>query len=598
MLRLLKRFQVLWQDRTATGAEIEPSERRFRTVVLAVLAIVGPPLVFALYHFQMFKGLYHPESMDYAQIARNVSSGRGFVTNVLRPLGLNHGNNPLQQPEGMHGPLFPILLAITFAAAGPKELLVPIMSGLFYLLTIPVLYRLAVKVFNRAVGLVTALIFTFSALILEYADSGLDNTLYVFLTTLLLLMMYNIAVKAREYEAAEHGRVPSGQLVLAGILLALLYSTDFIFLWVYPMITFAVIWLSPNKRLQSTLKFLVPLILLTLPVMLHNLKAGGNLFFGLRMREIWMWTRDIYPDYVAYRLLPGELVSSQAVFKAVVLKILLGVGRIIQDFPQVTASWVLAFFLPSLLFRFTDPAANALRRVLMMCFLGILMGTLLFAVEPNMPVFVSTIPVMLAFSVAYLLHLIRQAQMRFTSSMITTLLLGIAILFPLFYALVLEKAPNEMKREKAAAAYYNSLTKKGEVCYTDNPQLVAWYANRPAIWIPANEVRITDLRKRFMNSRWLFMTENVRAYGPEWQEVYQFCANWNSKYAAARESDQLGGIPPLVFQSNGEVTDPFLLALDGFRGVPPVKGGVTVVICNSDGPSQKALKPEERSAVR
>ena len=36
MLRLLKRFQVLWQDRTATGAEIESTDKASAVALSAV----------------------------------------------------------------------------------------------------------------------------------------------------------------------------------------------------------------------------------------------------------------------------------------------------------------------------------------------------------------------------------------------------------------------------------------------------------------------------------------------------------------------------------------------------------------------------------
>ena len=111
-----------------------------------------------------------------------------------------------------------------------------------------------------------------------------------------------------------------------------------------------------------------------------------------------------------------------------VQKILLGGEQIIQAFPQVTASWVLAFFLPCLLFRFTDMATNALRRVMMLCLLGLFVGSLLFRVQ--MPLFVAIIPTMLVFSVAYLLHLTQQAKLPRSSLVLVTTLMAVAIWVP------------------------------------------------------------------------------------------------------------------------------------------------------------------------
>ena len=188
-LALFKRIQLLWKETGTTrdGAP-EPSEAKFRTLVLTVLMLVGPPLLLFVYFKTMFPGLTNPDALDYAQLGRNLSAGRGFVTSILRPLALTHGSNPLAQPDVTHGPLYPFLLALAFGMLGAKDTTVAIVSGVFYLLTIPVLYRLGVRVFSRAVGLLAALIFTFNALMLEYAASGLPITLYVFLMTCLLLV--------------------------------------------------------------------------------------------------------------------------------------------------------------------------------------------------------------------------------------------------------------------------------------------------------------------------------------------------------------------------------------------------------------------------
>ena len=106
---------------------------------------------------------------------------------------------------------------------------------------------------------------------------------------------------------------------------------------------------------------------------------------------------------------PADLLPGVGLFNAVVKKILLGAGEVVQAFPQVSASWMLAFLLPSLLFRFKDAAANHVRRVMMYCFAGILVGLLPFGIE--MPVFACLIPTMLIFAIAYLIHLVEQSQL-------------------------------------------------------------------------------------------------------------------------------------------------------------------------------------------
>src|SRR5689334_17775228 len=206
--KLFKRLQLLWREtgnRNGEGIE-EPGEVRARNLMLILLLITIPPLLLVLYCRVMFPGLTNPDAMDFAQLGRNLSSGQGFVTHMLRPLALEHGPNILHQPEVTHGPLYPFILALAFGIFGSKDAVVAGVSGIFYLLTIPVLYILSVRLFNRAVGILTALIFIGNALMLEYASSGLHITLYIFLATCLFLTVSHFAPPTLEASPSKNAR--------------------------------------------------------------------------------------------------------------------------------------------------------------------------------------------------------------------------------------------------------------------------------------------------------------------------------------------------------------------------------------------------------
>lgn len=556
------RLKLLWQDAgagKAAGLE-EPSEARFRAWVLAIAAIVGPPLLFILYYKTMFPGLTNSDALDFAQLGRNLSSGHGFTTLILRPLALTHGTNPLHQPDVTHGPLYPLILAVAFAALGAKDSVAAWVSGLFYLLTIPVLYRLGMRMFGRGAALAATLIFTFNALLLEYAASGLDITLYIFLTTCLLLTVHTLAVRSRE----DGGKLPAGPLVMAGALTGLLYLTDPIFVWIMPVLAIAVFTLFPLKRVGAVLRFAVPLLVLTLPWMARNAMLTGNPVFGLRGMELWMNTKDHYPGLMGYRLAPHDMAPGVGLFKAVVQKVLLGAGQVIQAFPQVTASWVLAFLLPSLLFRFTDPATNTLRRVMMYCFFGLFVGMLAFEIQ--MPLFVSLIPTMLVFAVAYLLYLLQQAQLRRGATMAAAALIAVAVVFPLVSDMTLIDHPQRLKEIDTALAL-GKAAQRDDVVLSDQPWLVAWHADRPSLWIPAQDQTTKDLRQQFATTRWLFMTAQTQRLSPEWQQVYGIFRRWNEVYAQAREAKQQ---MPQALRIQGKGLA-LAEALDGFVSVEPVE---------------------------
>ncbi|HLK56018.1 MAG TPA: glycosyltransferase family 39 protein [Chthonomonadaceae bacterium] len=588
-------IQSLWRDDAADrdGITEEPSEIRFRTWVLAIAMLAGPPLLFIMYSKGMFPGLTNRDALDFAQLGHNISQGRGFSTYILRPLALTHGDNPMMQPDVVHSPLYPFLLALAFAIAGAKDTVVAAVSGIFYLLTIPVLYILGVRLFNRAVALLTVLTFSVNALMLEYAASGTHLTLFIFLMTWLLLAVHNIAVYARNENRVKdatdrdvpQAKFPTGQFVLAGVLTSLLYLTDSLFFWIIPILVVTVFTLSGKNKIGALVAFGVPLLCLMGPWMYRNMMLTGNPIFGLRGLEVWMYTKGHYPSDSAYRHFSNELLPSVGLFQAVVQKIMLGAGEVIQLFPQITASWVLAFFLPCLLFRYNDSAIDVLRRVMMFCFLGLLVGSLAFQIQ--MWMFVAIIPVMLLYSVAYLLDLIRQAQLRPGAVAVVVSLLSIAVLYPLLWYTTLTDKVVGLKEVGAARALAKN-TQKTDVILSDQPWIVAWYADRPSIWIPATDDRITDVRNRFNGARWLFVTDQVRGFSEEWAGVYQVLASRNTAY------DRLGTEKKtwqaVRISSNGApIPVPLLTALEGFTTVAPAADTTPSVVIASSADTNQNL---------
>ncbi|HZT42992.1 MAG TPA: glycosyltransferase family 39 protein [Chthonomonadaceae bacterium] len=535
-MKLLTQF---WKDTPGAGTDVEISEARLRKLMLTLAMILGPLLLFVVFYQATFSGLTDVNAMDFAQIGRNIAAGRGFTTYFLRPLVMSPGN--LQhQPEVMHGPLYPFVLSLAFAAFGASDAVVAWVSGIFFLLTIPVLYLLCLRVFRRQVAIITTLIFTCSGAMLNYAVSGLHVTLYTFLTTCLLLTIYDLAAYARSHAQERDAPLPKAKLALVGVLAALLYLTDPIFFFALPVAAGAAIWLSPpRRRAQASVWVLVPLILMSLYAFWWNWKWTGNPIFGPRGIELWLGT-PMYSSEAGYRLSHGDFIPGKAIFAAVLQKLLIKLGKYLQlGFSQFAASWVLVFFLPGLFFRFRDPAANLLRKVMLWILLAAVVGTVLFDIV--VPLYIAVMPVMLAFAVAYLLHLVQQAQLSRSGTRLVAGLLGAAVLYPLFGGLFLaEKQP--LSPEVRSARALKQKVAPDEVVLSDQPYLVAWYADRPSLWLPAQDERMQRLRERHSDVRWLFLTSMVDNFDPskwntqEWQSIYQAFLRANEALKAERDA--------------------------------------------------------------
>src|ERR1044071_8481126 len=58
--------------------------RFFRYLMLALAVL----LLVLRYDFHAYKNMFTPEGMDAAQLARNISEGKGYTTECIRPLDL------------------------------------------------------------------------------------------------------------------------------------------------------------------------------------------------------------------------------------------------------------------------------------------------------------------------------------------------------------------------------------------------------------------------------------------------------------------------------------------------------------------------------
>src|SRR5690606_20737894 len=90
---------------------------------------------------------------------------------------------------------------------------------------------------------------------------------------------------------------------------------------------------------------------------------------------------------------------------------------------------VLAFFLPSLLFRYSDPLINRARRTLLAVLASLLCGTLFLG--SNQLLLVAVVPTIILFAVAYLVVLFQQARLSRATAGLAVTLLALSVAYPL-----------------------------------------------------------------------------------------------------------------------------------------------------------------------
>ena len=126
------------------------------------------------------------DSAKFADIARNlvISNELGakfapFDTTFLNVNGLF----PISTP-----PLFPILISVGFRIFGLYDLVVILMSGIFYTGGSLALYYIGKKYFGQLVGFFASLVFILDLNLLNYASIGASESLFIFEILLSILL--------------------------------------------------------------------------------------------------------------------------------------------------------------------------------------------------------------------------------------------------------------------------------------------------------------------------------------------------------------------------------------------------------------------------
>jgi len=559
----------------AAAIAAEPGEVRIRRWLLPLLVVILPIALCAL-AWNRLGGVLNPDAIDYAQIARNMSEGRGFTTLILRPLALTHGSDPMRQPDVTHGPLYPFVLALAFGGFGAKDGVVALVSAVFFVLSAILVYLLGSRVFDRTVGAVAAALYGVNAAAVGISVSGLPVSLYACLATALCLALYPLA---RGPSATLGGVVPRLQLVLVGALASALYLANPVFFWVVPTLLVVAVLYCPGNRLQAAGWFLLPVCFIALPWMIRNWALTRSPIWGLTGMELYMHNRRI-PGFEAYRMMVDEVAGGSYLVKELAVKAIEGVGAVLRAYPDAVSPWLFGFFVVGLLSRRFSPAQARLRRALMALIIVVPVGALVFRVNPlDLAAFV---PSTVVFATALLVYLLREARLR-PAAMAGA---GLVMAFVFCYQTAGVLALGKKAQPGPAIIQARELQGKmppGDAAISDQPWLVAWYAHRPAIWAPRNVNKTLDLRKQFPQARWLFLTEQTGAAAPEWTMAYNLFRQWGvATLVARRQNRPLPG--PAVVRSG---QDAFSQALAGFTGLEPTSPEATPIVIAALPPEKK-----------
>ena len=357
-------------------------------VLLLTLIVLG------LYHIDGVRNFSTFEAMDLAQVGRSLSEGRGFSTQILRPLSFQlqtpraqaQGRDPRQlllaaHPDITNPPVYPLMLGALFKVlperwlygveAGPRrrppaEVAVGCLNFAGFLALALLLFQVGRRWFDASIGVMAVVIFVGSKLNWDFAFSGLPTVWLGLLCVVVGMMALHIG-GATDPDA--EGRPSRGSFrygawsAALGALLGFgfLVSYSFGFL-VFPIGVCVGWWVPATVRLRTVGCLLLAFALVAAPWVTRNCLRSG-----LPMGTATLAPVAGTPAFGEDRLERSQSPEFSRVRPSEVLAKVLNHAQFIlsNDVPRMFGNWFGAFLLVGLLLPMGDARMNRFRWLLL-----------------------------------------------------------------------------------------------------------------------------------------------------------------------------------------------------------------------------------------
>jgi hypothetical protein len=490
---------IVYSIDTGTGLKII----RVTLYILILLVIV------MVYTATQFRGLKTEESMDYAQLGRNMSIQNGMVTKTVRPLTMwkmqqrTPNENPMigMHPDLFHPPAYPALLAAGFklfnllgvdpfampegarGVAMPAEqwIILPL-NHLFSILTGWIVFSLGKRLFSREIGFLGMTIYYLSDLVWQDSISGLNISMAVFFIAAAFHAMIISMLNKRDGEPKLYWVTP---FLFSIVFSAIAFLTRYIAVAIVPgLCLFA--WLMCGRFRGGTRFVFVFLLLFTVmvsPWLVRNAKVCGNPAGMVGYSALADSPR--YPDNSLARDYHPDVLIGAAVTTLKQKWILNYSGKHEALVPALGGGILMAMFIVTFFYHFVRPQVNYLRWGLGVSFLltVILAG---FFSESSINMVHAFWPFVILYGLAFFYILIDRLDLgvRLYNLGLKCLIVVLAIIpFGLTLMPPHENHPYPPYHAPIIGRVGGMLNEREVMC-TDMPWATAWYGDRVSILLP------------------------------------------------------------------------------------------------------------------
>lgn len=498
-----------------------------REIGIGVLVAIAAVFVYLVYHGARASDLLDPAAMDYAQIARNLTRGEGFSTNLIRPMSLARVHNISHHPDLYHGPLHPLWMSLFFRLGGPTAQMAAWSCGVAYLLSLPLVFYIASRLFDRRIAMLSLALYAINYLSLQYAVSGLETSLATLIATLLVLTLY-WHLKAPASSAAVTA-------ALCGGIAALAFLTEYIYGSLLVPVLGAIAWRRGHYRWAEMIVCLAVFALVATPWAVRNTRVAGNPFFTLQLGE-FVSNTTTHKGHALFRRfapLPNPLSFMVAHPREMWQKIRPMTLSMYESIPSLGGPFVAAFFLAGVFVRLGDRALSDLRCV-HYAWLALLTGLLclvsgdarfLVALSPLVVIIAAATFVTLLDTFAERIQGLRRKRQVVAWSI--GVFVGICWYPVLGTTATWESRPTGSSDELKRIAGTLRERKVWPVV-ADQPWALAWYGDLEAIWLPQTSEDLHAMESAVGPMRYMVLSPLITSAGDQ-----EGLAPWAELYAAA-----------------------------------------------------------------
>ncbi|NOS69313.1 MAG: hypothetical protein HOP33_05210 [Verrucomicrobia bacterium] len=517
----------------------EGGSGRYLKYGLVFLLVAG---LFVRFNFVGYRNLNTQEAMDAAQIARNISEGKGYTTQFIRPLSLHlvkerymstHGGvkepgadiyriKELPHPDLANPPVYPVVLAtmmkvlpMRYEPDGSRpfwsvpyqrseeattemprrfwrhqpDFMISFFNQILLLVVVLIAFNIARSVFDVNVAWLSALLLICCEYLWRFATSGQSTTLLM----LIFMMIAQCLVWIEREEREPHWR-SSAQMWLAialGLLVGLGMLTRYSFGWlIIPVMVYLGIF-CVLRRAPILVTVFTLFVLVATPWIVRNWMVSGTPF-GTSSYALIEGT-PVFPEHTIQRSLNPD--TSAVGLRLLSYKFFTNLRRVFQDdIPKLGGSWLPFCFLVGLMLGFRNPALKRLRYFLLGTFVLLILVQVMGRTQlsEDSPDFnsenllVILVPLVFVFGSGLFFLLLEQMSIRLRPLRYGVIILfSIIISLPMIFALTVAKtAP--VTYPPYHPPFINTVSKwmkESELMMSDTPWAVAWYGRRQAVWL-------------------------------------------------------------------------------------------------------------------